>query len=481
MNIKSILFLCIFAIVGCSPDDFNFAQMEYQVDKVVCQANANYFTTDGVSQLGLQVKLYTKSGTYKDVNGQIQNQYSEIPKSRWRQHNIKFFDRSGKEYPSNYTTTEFTTSTLDFYAEVDGIRSSKPILQELAEHPLTGNAIPEDPNPVYFRMNIRQPYPTPALKKIPIVFHIVDLESVRDRSQELNSDAIYYVIQMFNNVFGRKAANASNGANTNIEFVPVIRDPKGNILFEKGINRVYLTDEQHFEQFNADYVFNNPSMYWDVDKYLNVWILNHNSWANTSQSNRYSRSLPFVFAKGKYDASAFPLPKSIAIKELQNQQEEDNWEKKPNYLENVGIVFHKSSDGFAQLYPAYVSQLSAFLGVIPNSSVNDTSVQFGSPKTWVDDYCDDTFAYNQYYAGTSQGGLASTVFGNSRIKYTVEINAAKNAGKPGYPWITYESVNTGEQSSDQSIITQDQAKRIEWTLNNAFARQMWKDSYAIAP
>ena len=483
MKTKYLIFLLILGIAlnACKQENEELLTFTYKIDKVVCQANSNYFVADGVSQLGLEVKLYTIAGYYKDINGKDQPIYKEIPKERWQSHTIKFFDKSGKEYPSTFTTTEANVPYIDFYAEVDGIRSSKPILQLLAESPETGEAIPVEPEPIFFRMNVKAAIPVGAVKRIPVVFHVIDFATAKDRMQELDASAIYYVVDLYNKVFGRKNSVASNGANPNIEFVPALRDPSGKILKEPGINRVYLTDDQNKSQFGTAFVFGRTDMYWDYDRYLNIWITTNSSYTATSEANRYARSIPFVFDQGEYDAAQFPLPASVTLKVLANATEKSAWKTKPTNLENVGLVFHKNTDAFAKLYPAYVSQMSAFLGVIPNSAVTETSLHYGNPKRWVDDFCDDTFSYCAYYADPAKGGLDKTDFGNSRTKYTVTVDPNGTTAKAGYPWIIYTSENTGEQSSFQSVITQDQAKRIDWALNHAIGRQMWKNSYAINP
>lgn len=473
-----ILTLLAGLLAACQPGEKQVYDFEYTVDKVVCQANSNYFVADGVSQLGLEVKLYAIMGTYTDVNGQQQPSYIEIPKARWRTHDIKFFDRSGKEYTPDFTSTTLEPGVMEFYATVDGMRSSKPILQLLAEHPMSGEPIAEEQGEVFFKMNARAAEPVPAVKRYPVIFHIVDTEQAKNGMQEINSDAVYYVIDLYNSVFGRKTTHASNGANPNIEFVPALRDPYGALLKEPGINRVYLREGEEFETAMP---FQRPSeMYWDYDKYLNIWIVSESSWTATSEKNIYIRSLPFVFAEGDYDPEKLPLPASVTVTE-KNEEKLAEWKQRTTNLENVGLVFHKTRDAFANLGPAYVSQMSAFLGVIPNSRINDTGVHFGDPERWVDDYCDDTFQYNPYYGSERDGAIEGTNFGNSRTKYTAVLNEEGTKGVPGYPWIIYKSYNTGEQSSFTSVITQDQARRIEYTLNHAVARQAWRNSYAIDP
>ncbi len=465
------------AAVSCTPESSQFYNFEYTVDKVVCQANSNYFVADGISQLGLEVKLYAKQGTYTDVNGREQIRYMEIPRERWREHTIKFFDRAGKEVQPSMTSTTMAPGEYEFYAEVDGMRSSKPVLQLRAEHPETGEPIAEQPEPVFFTMNVRAAKPIPAKKRIPVIFHIVDMELPRNTEQIIDPDAVYYVIDQWNKVFGRKLSTASNGANTNLEFVPAVRDPRGNILAEPGINRVYTADGNIAR---AD-IWTNTNLYWDYDRYLQVYIMSHSSWNPVYAADQYRRTLPCAFAGDSYDAQALPLPASVTMKSGLDAAALAAWKAKPDYLENVALVFHKTKQPFANLTTDYVSQMAGFLGVIPNMGASETSYHFGTPKVYTDDYCDDTFMFNAYYTNNGWGNLENRDYGSLTVKYTVTLNAAKNAGVPGYPWIIYESANANEADSYQTVVTQDQARRIEWTLNNAVARQAWKDDYAIKP
>jgi hypothetical protein len=366
------------------------------------------------------------------------------------------------------------------------MRSSKPVLQLLAEHPdellamhpERGKPIAEGPEPVFFTMHVRAADPVPAKRRIPVVFHIIDSEMSRTALQEMDSDAVYYVIRLWNNVFGRKFSTASNGANPNLEFVPALRDPRGNLLKEPGINRVYTASGE----LPRSSIWTNANMYWDYDKYLQVYIIADPAWYPVVyESTQFQRTLPYLFATGTYDAEKLPLPRLRTPKDDLDAAGLAAWKAKPDYLENVALVFHKTDNAFANLTAAYVGQMAGFLGVIPNMGASETPYHYGSPRTYTDDYCDDTFMFNDYYTSVTYGGLASTGGGSPARKYTVVLNAAKNRGAPGYPWVVYDAENANENYSRGTVITQDQARRIEWTLNNAVARQPWKDDYAIKP
>lgn len=176
MNNKYIYLFLFSLLFSCKADRESLLDLDYKIDKVVCQSNSNYFIADGVSEIGLEVKLYTTAGSYTAVNGKQQLIYKEIPQERWKHHIIKFYDKSGKEYPANFTTTSIPAEKMEFYAEVDGLRSSKPVLLEQAENPLQGTPISPVSDPYFYEVSIRSARPTPALKRYPIIFHVIDTE-----------------------------------------------------------------------------------------------------------------------------------------------------------------------------------------------------------------------------------------------------------------------------------------------------------------
>lgn len=476
MNNKYIYLFLFSLLFSCKADRESLLDLDYKIDKVVCQSNSNYFIADGVSEIGLEVKLYTTAGSYTAVNGKQQLIYKEIPQERWKHHIIKFYDKSGKEYPANFTTTSIPAEKMEFYAEVDGLRSSKPVLLEQAENPLQGTPISPVSDPYFYEVSIRSARPTPALKRYPIIFHVIDTEQSKKQSQELNADAIYYVLNQYNAIFSKQNNKASNGANAHIEFVAALKDPNGKLLKEAGINRTYLTDQQNLN-LSTEYILNSPSLYWDYDKYLNVWIINNSKWYSLAEIDLYRRALPFTFREGTYNSQKLPLPDFLPVQSL-NASQLANWKKKPDYLDHVGLVFVRT--GFSQLKHDFVGQPAAFLGVIPNRPANGNSTQLNNGK-WVDDYCEDTPTFNPYYASTANGGIERLDFGSTRKKYTAKIALDGKTGSPAFPWITYNSQNVGEKNSFSSTITQDQAQRIEWTLNHAEARQAWRNQTAITP
>lgn len=481
MKPKIIILSCTAALLAaCSPDDpqlFDFSN--YTVDKVVCQATSNFLVADGVSQLDLEVKLYAAIEDITDDGGAVVHRiYREIPRARWRDHEIKFFTEDGAPVTPPVTTTSATPATLRYYAEVDGMRSSEPVPQLNAIY--AGDTDAVQVGPVYFEVNVRPAIPVTAKKRMPVVFHIVDTEYNRGVGQIIQPDAVYYVIGLWNSVFSRSGDRSSNGANPNLEFVPVLRDPSGKRLENPGVNYVMLTDAEATTLTSqvVSFVWNNSAkMYWDPDKYLNVWVFMAS--VTPSSTETVKRGYPTVFAEGVYDASALPLPPLIAA-DLRHLNATDlaAWLKNPgtisatNFVEKVGVLFSKSN--FANKTADYITPVSIFMGLIPNASYSESAHRFygttAAAKVYMDDQCDDTPIFDIWFWGApGNGGVQAAGLGSPQIKYMLHA-----------PWSVFRSVNAVDYpASFQTAISQDQVKRINWVLENAPARQPWRNTEAI--
>lgn len=483
MKTKILIFLCAVTVCfSCSPDkpemnDFS----NYTVDKVVCTAQSNSLVADNESELILEAALYVKSGEYTDIFGNTQYTYRAVPKDRQRRHDIAFYTADGTPVTNPYKTSSANPSKLEFYAVVDGIRSSKPILQLEAEYPEEGTAVAAQPEPVCFEVNVRKAIAVTTKKRIPVVFHLVDAQYNHNAYQSISSDAVYYVIDLWNSVFGRKADRASNGANPNIEFVPVLRDPSGKKLKDPGINRVLLSESQEptLTSQGIGYVWNNRStLYWDCDRYLNVWVFYNG--VSVTALDGLKKGYPTIYPEGVYNSTVLPLPSSITA-DLRHLSAADlaAWKTNPGgtanngYLEKVGLVFSKS--GFASRTSDFVTRMGIFLGVIPNTPYSATSLYpdyspaTGSNKQYMDDRCDDTPQHDIWFWGSpSAGGREASNYGSAQLKYM------KSA-----PWLIFKSTNIAEHASSQTTVTQDQVKRINWVLENAAGRQPWKNTAAI--
>jgi hypothetical protein len=532
MKTRFLIILAAVAVLSaCSTNEFkDYDFSNYTIDKVVCEAGSAILVADNISELDLHVKLYSQMGTYTDRYGQERPRYMEIPRDRWRNHNVKFF-LDNSEITPPYKTSSATPSLLRFRAEVDGIRSSQSPAKLAALFPHATTQPPltteppvyePDPDPFFFEVTAVEPYVMPT-RKIPVVFHIIDTEYNRVRGQILDANVVYDMVNAWNDVFGRKNSTAPAGGNANIEFVPAVRNPSGGRLAEQGINRVYLSDTQR-EDFRAVpflYIWNwhtfsnlgatlrmnstgytnlfdngqlnnrTPLVYYRTDRYLNVWIFCEDSQQTAISYNHIAREyLPTVYPEGVYDADEFPLPSmtETRIRHFTPAQM-TMWQNNPGDLRlppegratfsskittprQVGLMFIKNEMTIDRAL--HVTHVGAFLGLVPSGARNFTSTHQLPPGggtnsgVLINDFCNDTPTYNRWFAAFDQGGMESEHIGNSRVKYTVNP-----------PYYIYSSTNIMEINSSYSSITPNQLMRIDWVLNNVPGRMMWKDLTAI--
>jgi hypothetical protein len=234
-----------------------------------------------------------------------------------------------------------------------------------------------------------------------------------------------------------------------------------------------------------------PKAYYPCTRYLNVWIVCDDVMnPSTSLFNVLAREyLPTVFPEGVYDAEALPLPAMMESRMRKlSAVDMTMWYANPgnlrlpaipnaaNTLANkikslrqAGLSFPKS---IVTNYGAdVVTHMGAYLGLVPNSPRSNNQQwqsQFSGSSVWLDDFCSDTPVYDMWYFGPKEGGMEPESDGSSRMKYTTQS-----------PYYTYNSNNIMEYGSDQTSITPQQLKRMNWVLENAPGRMMWKDLTAI--
>ena len=530
MKARLLFIIMSAALVGaCSPDEFSqYDFSNYTVDKVVCEAGSGYLVTDNVSELDLHVKLYAKVGTYTDKYGKERDRYMEIPETRWRNHDIKYYV-NGSQVTPPYKTSSASAGTLKCYAEVDGVRSSQSPAKLLALYqpagsksgPATEPDYTPDPDPFYFEVELREPY-TPQKRRVAVIFHVIDIQTNITIGHKLEAEVIYHALDMLNDVFNRTNSTAPNGANPNIEFVPAKRNASGVLLPEPGINRYTLSDAKDITAIQDDtekwlwgayydengikiteskynsWVSNGnmpkftPKVFWDTDKYLNVWVLYGGvKLENVSYPNLTVHYLPMVYPEGVYDPEAFPIPAAWQTEKGLRQLDNETlavWKKNPHDLRlppakftekvkslgQAGIFVRKAS--LANYSSNLAQQVGAYFGLIPNSLVSwSSTTQYPSKpantdgsNVWQDDYCDDTPNQNRWFGTNSDGGIESVDIGTARIRYTMEA-----------PYFVFQTTNIMERESSMSYVSQDQVKRMQWVLENAPGRQMWKNTSAI--
>lgn len=518
----AIIVLSVAMAAACTPNthqDRDFSN--YTVDRVVCQASSNFLVADNVSELDLNVEIYTRSGSYTDIYGQQRDLYTVIPRERWRNHDIKFYV-NGSQVTPPYKTSSANPSTLQCYAEVDGVRSGQSPAKLATLYPRLPNGstpktdpapeYPADPDPLLFEVTVREPFNMEP-RRIPIVFHVIDLKDNYERGQSIQTSAIHELVENMNEIFGRRYSTAPNGANPNIEFVPALTKPNGDRLEDAGVNRILLADndakdyaaqrlmwiwnvdktdeglamnQERYEALAAEgkLPVRTPRAFWDPDRYLNVWLCY--DYGSPEYSGLVRSFFPMIYPEGVFDPQAIPVPDGWENgNRILTPDEIEMWKKNPGDLRlfEGALADRDFGLGRAGLYCSIrsvtnydvtlIRQMGVFLGLIPNGlrsySWDYHSVPFlGKNAMWLDDMCDDTPQHDRWYMEYKSGGIESEDTGSDRVKYTRQA-----------PYYTYRSSNIMEVGSPCTVITQDQARRIEWVLRNAPGRQMWRNLSAI--
>jgi hypothetical protein len=110
--------------------------------------------------------------------------------------------------------------------------------------------------------------------KIPTVVHVVHHGEPVGIGSNITQEQIMSQFDVLNEDFRRIGGGHNehpDGADIQIEFVPVLVDPQGNLLEEPGIDRVFGYNA-HYEYDPIEYEL-KPNTQWDPDRYFNIWVL----------------------------------------------------------------------------------------------------------------------------------------------------------------------------------------------------------------
>ena len=127
---------------------------------------------------------------------------------------------------------------------------------------------------------------------IPVIIHVIHAGEAVGTFPNLSNEQLVSQIQVLNDDFAGKGLNVNQApdawkdlvANTGVSFCLAVKDPKGNILAEPGVERILyssvnITDPKKVanSDYNAtflEYVDTKmkPATIWDPSKYLNIWV-----------------------------------------------------------------------------------------------------------------------------------------------------------------------------------------------------------------
>lgn len=127
---------------------------------------------------------------------------------------------------------------------------------------------------------------------IPVIIHVIHAGEAVGTFPNLSNAQLVSQIKVFNDDYAGKGLNVDQVpavwkdlvANTGVTFCLAVKDPKGNVLAEPGIERILfssvgITDPKKVANSTnnttfLDYVDSKmkPATIWDPSKYLNIWV-----------------------------------------------------------------------------------------------------------------------------------------------------------------------------------------------------------------
>ncbi|VXD11924.1 M43 family zinc metalloprotease [Marinoscillum sp. 108] len=117
-----------------------------------------------------------------------------------------------------------------------------------------------------------------TIYQIPTIVHVVHSGEPRGTGSNISREQIMSQFDVLNEDFRRLGAGYNehpDGADINIEFVPVLTDPYGNLLEEPGVDRI--------SGYSSSYSYTvieeelKPNTQWDPYRFFNIWVLDFGS------------------------------------------------------------------------------------------------------------------------------------------------------------------------------------------------------------
>ena len=417
---KNIGFIiCLVCIcIACEKQEYESYKIEAPLNivRVNLSPNSPVLIADGVAELKFLVKVFNAVEDTRLVEEEVAGDIRVIEKTfrdtveilaeRIDTSQVKIYKKDGTPVGWTFRTTDFSEDPLEFQASYQGVES------------MTREVV------------LRRP-PEDVLEPItvPVVFHIVVPRSLAYAYSSIYAEDIQKLIDRVNRVFKNDFIHAPSAIDSKITFELASHDPRGNVLDEKGINRVEVADNTVINT----YIKNN--LIWDTDHYLNIYISDF-----TSTQTRLPSYILNTGAQLQMDAyNKLRVVNSVADARYNNYYEVGIGITKSNYYSMVNY-----GHGLEDL-------LGTFYGLLP-SYYNTWE---GAP----DDFCDDTYTAAYTYMSIE--------------KWTFQEDRADDKHKNGQE-IYYNSYQIMDVYSPAYTITYDQVKRIRTVIENCPFRMMRK-------
>jgi hypothetical protein len=168
-----------------------------------------------------------------------------------------------------------------------------------------GTAVPDPAWDNWFNARVEEFRSVQAARKvqtgfsIPVIFHVIHGGEPVGTYPNISTAQLYSQISILNFDFGGFGFNSGNfantsfpaslKANTNINFCLAEKSPEGNVLFERGVERINYNDKgwanpSSFGSTGALKTFIDNTVkantIWDPARYLNIWVTDVNGSVN---------------------------------------------------------------------------------------------------------------------------------------------------------------------------------------------------------
>lgn len=280
--------------------------------------------------------------------------------------------------------------------------------------------------PCYVRL-IGRPEVNFTPVEVPVIFHLLTQENKRNLFEGITQEYLQGLITHANDVFAARIVHAPCDVDTKVTFKLAESTPTGDILKERGVNRVDVSEKSSIEISN----YINQNLIWAPERYLNIYI-HPSTYSNTAASPRYildnGSSLPGLDGK------------MTKVRDASEAVFTD--------YTKTGIVLR--ADQIFNFTGGGETRLEYYLGWCFGLAPTEIDY-YSSEWPYVDgdvDYCSDT--YTSYPSSFL-----------NRSTYSTEAGAVR---------YTYDAFNIMDKYSKSTSLTYEQALRIRTVLENCPGR-----------
>ena len=415
----TLVAIFIGCIISCTPDKDEVLEMGLvdmdHIKDIKLRTSHYQLLANGKAQLEFNPLLTTKDGF-------------TVQDSRVDHSQIEYYTSTGETLSKVFSTSDKSLigKEINVHAKIKGAD-------------LTSNT-------VTFTISDPSVSDTYTEITIPVIFHLIQSnQDIAGYGGEIPMERIHLLIDKINNTFSGNVSTNAMGVDTKIRFKAAVYDPYKNKLQEPGINRIYVVTDAAKDQYKT--FIKDQKALWPYDKYLNVWLISDRE--NEYDKFFYTISRTCIPRYIATEADPAKIPEGLTLSSLP-----ENWTPVPN---EVGILYKLQSiqtmvRSFGEKNEnELVNGVGYYLGVLPTGGASSSA----KPQ----DYCSDTHKY----------------YGNDNEGYNKNQTAYKLVGDC---FFLAENIMDDPVGVHRSV-SQQQAQRMRWILNNSPERSAWKSDYAF--